>query len=227
MAYMRWFQYLLVVGTIAALASGHAAAQVQGDPADANRVTIYVSDFELFSSATGRPAPETNTADGTAHNRNREPIYQNTEPTTVQARRMMDAFANTLVELLQKKGYPASRSTGNPGTSGLQLRGVFAEADEKNRIRRAILGGGSTNPKFILYVATFNLAHQDQPLYVPAPVQSPDSHFGPVITMNAYVPMVKFDVDKAPVGEDVRKICQEIVDQLTTLLVTNPNAVPK
>jgi hypothetical protein len=209
------------------LASGNAAAQVQGDPADAKRVTIYVSDFELFSSATGRPAPKTNAADGTAQKRNGEPIYQDTEPTTVQARRMMDAFANTLVELLHKNGYPASRSTGNPGTNGVQLRGVFAEADEKNRIRRAILGEGSTNPKFILYVATFNLAHQDQPLYVPAPEQSPDSHYGPVITMNAYVPMVKFEVDKAPVGEDVRKICREIVDQLTTLLVTNPNAVPK
>lgn len=224
---MKVLAYVMVGMVMVAFASGKASGQVQADPADAKEVPIYVSDFELFSSATGTAAPKTYAPGGTAQKRNEETIYLDTEPTTVQARRMMDAFANVLVELLHKEGYTASREPGNAGPKGVQLRGVFAETDEKNRIRRAMLGGGSPNPKFILYVATFNLAHEDQPLYVPAPVQSPDSHYGPVIMMNGYVPMMKFEVDKNPVEEDVRKICGEIVRQLTTLLVTNPNAVSK
>lgn len=203
-------------------ASSSGWAQQSVDPLDAQKAPIYVSDFELFSSAV---RGSRKTTAGASQKKSGEPIYAETDPAPVQARRIMDSFANTLVELLQKSGYTATRVTGNVPSNGVLLRGVFAEPDEKNRIRRAILGGGSLNPAFILYVATFNLAHQDQPLYQPAVVQSPDSHYGPIITMNAYVPMMKFEVEKAPVDEDVRRVCLEITSHLTTLLQANPNAV--
>lgn len=211
-----------------AVATDHAAnlaRSAQADASVAQKVPVYVSDFELIV-ARGARSPKKPPA-GEAKSKQADLVYGDTDPTALQARLLMDSFANTLVELLQKDGYTATRQKGDPPAKGVLLRGAFTEPDGENRIRRAILGGGSLSPQFILYVGTFNLARQDQPLYVVAPVQSPDPRFGPVITLNAYVPMTKFSVDKDPSGEDVRKICQQIVSQLTTLIGSNNLSLPQ
>lgn len=212
---------VLVVSLRAASNRGTNQARLsQSDQPVAAKIPVYVSDFELFSSAVPQAAKKAAGGDG-----DRKPVYLDTDPATVQARRVMDAFASTLVEILQKEGYPATRQTGNYPANGLVLRGVFTEPDGKNRIRRALLGGGATAPQFVLYVGVFNLVRPDQPLYQVAPVQSVDSHYGPVITLNAYLPLVKFNVDKSPSEEDVRKVCAQIVGQLTTLLGRNGAAL--
>lgn len=220
---MKWLAYTLMMAA-ATIFEPVVEARQSADRSEAKKIPIAVSDFELASTGPAQGNPRTTASPG--QRKSGEPVYADSDPAPVQARRIIDAFANTLLDLLQKDGYSAKRISGTP-PGGVLLRGVFAEADEKNRIRRAILGAGSANAKFILYVGVFNLAHQDQPLYQPAVEQSPDPHYGPVITMNAYVPMVKFEVDKQPVEEDIAKICREIVSQLTTLLASNPNAVPK
>ncbi len=143
---------------------------------------------------------------------------------TVQARRLTDFFAVTLLQILQKKGYNATRASGQNPSSGAIVRGVFAETDAKNRIRRALLGGNSANPKFLLYVGIFNLARPDQPLYQLAPEQPSGNQYGPVITLNNYIPLGKYEIDKNPTEEDVRKICAQIGASLTALLAANPNA---
>jgi hypothetical protein len=228
---LRWFVALLVCFAGAGVLdespanAEDAPIAAQGDPSDAKKVPIYLADFELFSSATSHAAPKPPNRSTTKPTD--DLIYGEAEPAPVQARRLMDFFAVTLVEMFHKNGYSATRSSGTLPPSGVLLRGVFAEPDDKNRIRRAILGAGSPNPALMLYVGTFNLSHQDQPLYQVAQVQSPDSHYGPVITLNAYVPMAKYDVDKDPTEEDVRKICGQVVNQLTKLLVENPNAIAK
>jgi hypothetical protein len=199
------------------------ASGAQSDPPTAQKTHVYVSDFELFASAAAHPQKKA--AAGEADKKQPNLVYADTDATTVQARRTMDFFANTLVQLLQKEGYTATRQTGNYPPAGVLLRGVFTEPDAKNRIRRALLGGGSTAPRFILYVGTFNLARQDQPLYQEAPVQSSDPRYGPVITVNAYIPLVKYDVDKNPSQEDVRKICGQIVSHLTSLISKNDLAI--
>ena len=63
---------------------------------------------------------------------------------------------------------------------GILLKGVFAEPDQKNRIRVALLGSGSRATKLTLYVGAFDQKSVSQPLYVEAPVQEPDSNYGPV-----------------------------------------------
>jgi len=212
----------LAVSLLAAIENRPRSAQ--SDPPAAPKIPVFVSDFELFSTAVAHAPKRTVPAEGDGRQGN--PVYLDTDPTTVQARRVMDAFATTLVRLLEKEGYPAERQTGNNyPQNGLVVRGVFTEPDGQNRIRRALFGGGSTSPQFALYVGVFNLARQDQPLYQLAPVQSADSHYGPVITLNAYVPLVKFDVDKSPSEEDVRKVCTQIVGQLTTFVGKNAAAV--
>jgi Domain of unknown function (DUF4410) len=213
--------FVLLAAVLAEHLAGNAQAG-QADPADAKKIPIYISDFELFSSATAPPHPMQKTGAGTE--KPEDSIYADSDPASIQARRVMDFFSTTLVEMFQRNGYTASRLTGSQPTSGVLLRGVFAEPDGMNRIRRALLGGGSTGAKYTLYVASFNLTHQDQPLYLEAPVQAPDSHYGPVITLNTYVPMVKYELDKNPTPDDARKVCEQIVGQLTALLEKNPNA---
>ena len=105
------------------------------------------------------------------------------------------------------------------------LRGVFAETDGKNRIRRAVLGAGSTNPQLLLYVGTFNLKSPDQPLYQPGVVQEVDRRYGPVITLNAYIPLDKFQVAKNPTDEEVQKVCTQIAQNLKKLLEVNKEAL--
>jgi hypothetical protein len=143
---------------------------------------------------------------------------------SVQARRLTDFFAATLLQILQKKGYNATRASGQNPPSGAMIRGVFAETDAKNRIRRSLWGGTSSNPRFFLYVGIFNLARPDQPLYQPASEQPASSQYGPVITLNTYIPLAKYELDKNPSEEDVRKICAQIAASLTALLAANHDA---
>jgi hypothetical protein len=128
------------------------------------------------------------------------------------------------LESLNKRGLSALRAEAQKAPAGALIRGVFAEPDARNRIRRALLGGSSPNAKFLLYVGIFNLARQDEPLYQEAPTQSPSGRYGPVISLNAYVPLAKYELDKNPSGEDVKKICDQIAASMASLLEKNPDA---
>lgn len=190
-------------------------------------VPVLISDFELFSSATTLPpshstgasdAPKKPTGGNAA-------VFDSSDAPGIQARRLMDFFATTLVQEFQKNGFNAARQQGSSRPDkGILLRGVFAEPDAHNRIRRAMFGAGSPGVRMTLYVGTFNLARPDQPLYQPAAMQSPDSHYGPVITMNNYIPMTKFEIFKNPTEDEVQKISAQIVQNVTTLLRTNAAA---
>ncbi len=199
-------------------------------------VPIFVSDFELF--AVGGVAPPRRASSParikkpTATPEAKDapsPVLEDGELPAEQARQLMDLFSDTLVESLQKAGFKAAvrraASGGSSGTGkGVALRGVFAEPDDLNRIRRAILGSRAPGAKFLLYVGSFNLSRPDQPLYQLASVQNSDNRYGPVITPNAYVPLVKYEIPKNPTEEDVRKVCDDIARNLTALLSANPAA---
>jgi Domain of unknown function (DUF4410) len=216
--------------------SSRTPAPLQSSDSAANSVPVLVSDFELFASAVAPPSKSpagqakrpAATSSGTKDTP--PPVLEDTDSPSVQARQLMDLFSITLVQSLQKGGYkaarqPSSSAGGTPGSgNGVLLRGVFAEPDALNRIRRAMLGGGAPGGKFLLYVGTFNMSRPDQPLYQLAPLQSPDSRYGPVITPNSYIPLVKYEIPKNPTADDVRKVCEDIVRNLTVLLNANPSA---
>ena len=207
----------------------------QPQDSSATSVPVFVSDFELFAVGGGAPPrrssspPQIKKPATTSGTKDAPPpVLEDTDPPAQQARQLMDLFSDTLVESLQKAGYKAVRRVASGGPSGtgkgVALRGVFAEPDDLNRIRRAIFGGHAPGAKFLLYVGSFNLSRPDQPLYQLAPVQSTDSRYGPVITPNAYVPLVKYEIPKNPTEEDVRKVCDDVARNLTTLLSANPAA---
>lgn len=229
-ARMRPFRALFTkalpcLGLWAALSMPQSQAQPKpaADPPPLT-VPVLVSDFELYASPprTMRNPPPP----GTPEKPKPGPIvvYQDADQPFDQARRLVDFFTLTLVRTLQKKGLQAVHSSGRNALAGAQLRGVFAEPDLQNRIRRAILGGGSPSARFLLYVGVFNLAREEQPLYRLADEQPTGSDYGPIITLNNYIPLAKYELDKNPTEEDVQKICNQIAASLLALLESNPNA---
>src|SRR5215469_5145909 len=198
---------LLVAGTSLRIASaGQSDAPPRGG-------AVYVRDFELAVAPAAAPDPPSQ-------------AYRDKGPEHLQlrSRQVQDYFAETLVETLRKQGYSSSRNQVLPG-KGILLEGVFGEPDHMNRIRRAPLGSGSPGTRLTLYVGAFDQKSASQPLYVEAPVQEPDPNYGPVITLNSYIPMAKYEIDKDLTEEDVHRICGQIAADLTALLQRNPGAV--
>lgn len=216
----------------AALVSGVGALLIVGSSSSASvrqlstaphNVTVYVQDFELAVPTVKNIAAGGTNAKG---NGNAGDPAQQVEALQAQAKKVKDFMANTLVESLRKNGYTASRTDGRPA-NGMVLAGVFAEPDDKNRIRRAMLGSGAPANKFHLYVGTFDQKILNQPLYKEAPPQTqvPDDHYGSVITLNAYIPLAKYEIDKDATEEELRRVCGQIVANLAALLERNPGAV--
>ena len=221
------FRRLLLAALLASLGAWQSSGKPQAADSPAYSVPVAVSDFELYS-VSPQPKPPARPPAAAEKEKPKVPlVYEGTDLPSAQARREIDFFATTLVQTLEKKGFHAKRAPGNNPPAGALIRGVFAEPDALNRIRRALLGGGSPSARFFLYVGVFNLARQAQPLYQPAAEQPDGSDYGPVITLNNYIPLVKYELDKNPTQEDVQKICNQIAASLATLLESNPNAFAK
>jgi len=223
-------------------------AQPQATESPVQSIPILVTDFELFSVPAAATPPATPIATppaapiappsatppvtspaipAAAPSKQKPPlplVNGDTDLPSIQARRLTDFFATTLLQILRNKGYNATRASGQNPSNGAVIRGVFAEPDAKNRIRRSLFGGTSANSRFFLYVGIFNLARPDQPLYQLASEQPVNAQYGPVIMLNNYIPLAKYELDKNPSEEDVRKICAQIAASLTSLLAANPSA---
>ncbi len=218
---------ILFAVLLASLGAPQSSAQPRAADSPAHSVPVLVSDFELHSVLpSSYPVVRIPTAP--EKEKLQFPlVYEETDLPSAQARREIDFFAMTLVQSLEKKGFHATWTSGRNPPAGALIRGVFAEVDALNRIRRAVLGGGSPSARFLLYVGIFNLARQEQPLYQPATDQPSGVGYGPVITLNNYIPLAKYELDKNPTEEDVQKICNQIAASLATLLESNPNAFAK
>ncbi len=204
---------------------GRSGQQSSRDSSAAS-VPIYINDFELFSSATNpsgsrnSDTPQKTDAQGTP-----VLVFNPADRPGIQARRLMDFFSITLLDEFKKRGFAASRRQLHPqADKGALVGGVFAEADAKNRIRRAMLGGGAPGQTMILYVATFNLARPSEPLYLPATEQNSDARYGPIISLNNYLPMARFELSKNPTEKEVQEISSQIVQNVSSLLEANPAA---
>jgi hypothetical protein len=199
-------------------------AQAGASNSSIHGVPVFVSDFELYA-AEARPNAASNAPAEPAKAAPNSPVlYNDADLPSVQARRLTEFFTASLLQALNKKELSAKHAEGQKAPAGVLIRGVFAEPDARNRIRRALLGSNSPGARFFLYVGIFNATRQDQPLYQLAGNASQGERYGPVITLNAYVPLAKYELDKNPSEEDVRKICNQIAASLVSLLEKNSNA---
>lgn len=223
-AALSFARALLLAGVGVAFAISPGAAQPRASDSPAFAVPVVVTNFELYWAPL-KPKPAPRAAAKTEPEKPKVPlVYSEDDEPLQQARRMTDDFAMTLVRELEKKGFSASRVSGKNPPNGALVRGVFTEPDALNRIRRAVLGATTPSGKFLLYVGIFNLERQEQPLYQLATGQIPSAGYGPIITLNNYVPLAKYELDKNPSEEEVQKICTQIAASLVSLLESNPHA---
>jgi Domain of unknown function (DUF4410) len=204
----------------------------QSQSSAATAVPVFISDFELYAAGPAPPPQHNLPAQAkkpVAASRSQEAsplVIEDDDSPSEQARQLTEFFSITLMQSMKKSGYKVARGTSSrgPAMTSVLLRGVFAEADPQNRIRRAMLGVGASGGKFLLYVGTFNTSRPDQPLYQLATVQSADKRYGPIITPNSYIPLVKYEIAKYPTEDEIGKVCDDIARNLTALLNANPSA---
>jgi hypothetical protein len=200
-----------------------ASPQQQTDPTPAGKSkVVYVADFEfdVVNANDDTVSPSAEPAPAAALDAKKE------QGPAEQASRLVDFVSSTLVKELQNAGYTARRM--RPGEArpeeGIRIRGVFAEPDEENRLRRAVIGNGPGVGKMVLFVGISNLAKPDQALYAMADPNGGDKA-GPVITLSAYAPVAKFEMPKDVTEKALKDTASSIVSDLTALLNANAAAV--
>jgi hypothetical protein len=203
-------------------AAAISAEQQTADAPPTKSKVVYVSDFEL-DVATGKEQknpPPGNTAPAAQSDAKKE------DSSAEQAKKLVDFMSLTLVKELEKAGYAARRL--RPGETrpeeGVGIRGVFAEADERNRLRKAVVGDAPSVGKMELFVGVSNLARPEQALYAVADPKGEDKP-GAVITVSSYAPVAKFEMEKNATEKTVKDTASTIVADLTLLLNANIAAV--
>ena len=171
---------------------------------------VYVSDFQIDALPPSGSSPQ----------------KPENDPQKL-ANHIVELMSTKLLIALQKAGYPAARMrAGDPRPdSGVQIRGLFAEVDNENHWRRAIIRAATDSGKIQALVAVANLAKPEQALYEIAPLPGNEDKPGAVITLSPYVPLTKYELSK-DANEDVfRGIAARVVNDLTELLQRNPAAI--
>ncbi len=172
--------------------------------------TVYVSDFEIdvLPPPPGSRKPE--------------------DDPRRQASRLVELMSTKLLAALQKAGYPAVRMREGDARpdKGVAIRGLFAEVDDENHWRRALIRTATDSGKMEALVEVATLAKPDQALYEIAPLPGNDNNIpGAVITLSPYVPLTKYDLNKDAKEDVFQKIAPRVVDDLTALLSANPAAI--
>jgi hypothetical protein len=227
---------VLLAGVVAALLPGNAQhvskphSGTQGSNFNPKLVQVYVSPFDI-SAAPGKepvaitrpPAPQkpqsgTNVSGESPH------VLKDADTSSIQADRLKSFFGDALLQALRKNGFNAAPVGSTRPEKGVLLKGVFAEVDSQNHNCLAILGGTTPASSFVLYMGAYNLARPDQPLYRVMTMENCDAQYGPVISLNNYIPMDKYAVSKNPTEDEVRRACAQIVANLRALLSVNSAA---
>ena len=168
-------------------------------------------------TTSSAPAPATSQTSSTSEDAAAE------ETPADRANALINAVSENLIGALTQAGYDARRlPAGSPlPKAGLRLRGVFAEADERNRARRLLIGGEPVGSSVILFVGVNNLTRPEQPLYLLADPPAPDPRHGPVITVTPYAPAARYEMSREPSDGELKKIALDIAASLTALVNAN------
>lgn len=194
---------------------GGTLLERQGETPSKSTV-VYVGDFDL-DIWTGKPVAGPTGAAAIAEQKKKETPRE-------QASRLVESVGASLARSLESAGYTARRlHAGEPRPEkGLRIQGVFAQVDEKNRVRRALIGSRAASGNLQLFVSVSNLERPDQQLYEIADAKSADNRYGPVITISPYAPVAKFEMDKDANEQELRDLGSKMVAGLTGLLNANP-----
>ncbi|QQC66585.1 DUF4410 domain-containing protein [Paraburkholderia ginsengisoli] len=183
---------------------------------------VYVADFELDAANL--------TPDSGPGQRVRRlrgllpagpgPMGQDKNPQD-HATHIVNEMADALTEDLHKGGVDARRiAPGQPlPAAGWQVRGVFLNVDDGNRLRRAMVGLGAGQNDIQVAVSCDNLsAAALPPLYQAVEEADSKSAPGAAIKLNPYVIAAKFVMASGDESKTIRKTAQEIADAVIVKL---------
>jgi len=249
MQFLRRISFsLLQVSSVAALLglqsfflSSNAAQAQSAVLAPAGSPVTYVSDFDLdvvvrkpaqqpTRRTTPTPTPGGAPGAATASSKAASSARSTASSSDVKeitpadrANALINDVSESLIRALREAGYQAQRLPADSPLPkvGLRLRGVFAEADERNRARRLLIGGEPVSPGILLYVGVNNLSRPEQPLYALADPPIPDPRHGPVITVTSYAPAIRFELSREPSDEELNKMSRQVAASLASLLNAN------
>ncbi len=170
---------------------------------------VYVSDFviDVVPPESGVQKPEDDPQELASH--------------------LVELMSTKLIVALQKAGYSATRMHSGDARpdSGVQIRGLFAEVDDENHWRRAVIRSATDSGKMEALVAVANLSKPEQALYEIAQLPGNEDGPGAVITLSPYVPLTKYDLSKDADENVFKAIAPRVVNDLTDLLNRNPAAI--
>lgn len=191
---------------------------------------IYVSDFDLEAENVHEDKGVLPHPLGGAGPiaRLRSSIRQEEDP-QVKAGEIVDLMSDSVVNDLKKLGYPSRRlRPGEPlPEEGVLLRGLFANVDEGNRLRRAAIGFGAGHTDLQVIVSAATLGKDGvQPFYDVNTGAQKGKLPGALITLNPYVGAAKFVLSgrdmKKGIKQTASKIASEIDKQLKDAAKGNP-----
>lgn len=216
----RLLRYTVVTGYLTTAAISAVAAD--NAPFAAPAPVVYVADFELdVANVTPDSGP------GQRVRRLRGllpsgpgPLGQDKNPQD-HAKHIVDEMANALTDDLKKGGVDARRSVpGQPlPTAGWQVRGVFLNVDDGNRLRRAMVGFGAGQNNIQVAVSCDSLGAADlPPLYQAVEEADSKNKPGAAIKLNPYVIAAKFVMASGDEKKTIKKTAQEISDAVIAKL---------
>jgi hypothetical protein len=216
----RLLQFSLMAGCLSHMAS--AAAEAASAPFAAPPPIVYVSDFELdVANVTPDSGP------GQRVRRLRGllpggpgPLGQDKNPQD-HAKHIVDEMADALTADLKKGGVDARRSApGQPLPAvGWQVRGVFLNVDDGNRLRRAMVGFGAGQNNIQVAVSCDSLAAAAlPPLYQAIEEGDSKNKPGAAIKLNPYVIAAKFVMASGDEKKTIKKTAQQISDAVIARL---------
>jgi hypothetical protein len=196
--FLAHFLFLLCLAVVSHAVPAQEPATVQKPQvlSFTKDMTIYVSDFEL-------DAEEVQVDPGSAVGQRRpgvleRPQKKEQQNPEAQKKKLVDTLSQSIVSDLQKAGYKAQRLM--PGDAkpavGAWVHGVFTQADEGNRLHRAVIGFGSGQATMQLFVTLTDLASPQKPLYDASEKGASKDKPGAAISMNPYVAAAKFVMEK-------------------------------
>ncbi len=196
--FLAHFLFLLCLAVISHAVPAQEPATVQKPHvlSFTKDMTIYVSDFEL-------DAENVQVDQGSAVAQRRpgvleRPQKKEQQNPEAQKKKLVDTLSQSIVSDLQKAGYKAQRLM--PGDAkpavGAWVHGVFTQADEGNRLHRAVIGFGSGQATMQLFVTLTDLASPQKPLYETSEKGTSKDNPGAAISMNPYVAAAKFVMEK-------------------------------
>jgi hypothetical protein len=186
-------------------------------------MTVYVSDFEL-------DAQNVQVDQGSAVAQRRPGILERPEKKeqqdpAAQAKKLVDTMSQSIVSDLAKAGYKAQRLTAQDPkpSAGAWVHGVFTQANEGNRLQRAVIGFGSGQTTMQLFVTLTDLASPQKPLYETSEKGASKDKPGAVISMNPYVAAAKFVMEKNAPEKTVKSVASEISNEIVLHLQQHEN----